>query len=149
QAGCVSKDTIVKVGNTIMWLAKDAAGKAYVAALSSYSTKVLSTPPLNEAMERYGTISDAFGYTYREADQQFYSLTFPSAGVTWVLDVATGMWHQRSVMGGRDLPDHYANWNDLHVVGDSSGKLWLMSQDYQTDNEGNGLTRIRTCQHIT
>lgn len=148
QAGCVAWPTIVKVGNTIIWLAQDVAGKSYVAALTGYATKVLSTPPINEAMERYTTLTDAFAYTYREGDNQFYSITFPTANVTWVMDVATNLWHQRSVGGGRDLPDHYATWNNSHVVGDSTGKLWLMSQDYQTDNAGMGLKRVRTCQHI-
>lgn len=148
QAGCAAWATIVKVGNTIMWLAQDAAGKAYVAVLAGYSTSVLSSPPMNEAMERYSTLSDAFAYTYREGDSQFYSITFPSANVTWVIDIATRMIHQRSVGGGRDLPDHYATWNNTHVIGDSTGKLWLMSQDYQTDNAGMGLKRVRTCQHI-
>jgi hypothetical protein len=149
QAGCVAWATIVKVGGSIIWLARDAAGKAYVAALEGYSTKPLSSPPLNEAMERYTRLDDAFGYSYREGDTQFYSLTFPSQNVTWVLDVGTGMWHQRSIRGGRDLPDHYFLWQDMHIVGDSSGKLWRMSQEYQTDDLGNGLSRVRACQHIT
>jgi hypothetical protein len=149
QAGCAAIATVVKVGNSMIWLARDAAGKAYVAALNGYSTKVLSTPPINEAMERYSRLDDAFGYTYREGDTQFYSLTFPTANVTWVMDVGTGMWHQRSVADGRDLPDHYALWQDMHVIGDATGKLWRMSQEYTTDNTGAGLKRVRACQHVT
>lgn len=148
QVGCVAWPTVVKVGNSIIWLMSDAAGKAYVGALDGYSTTPLSTAPINEALERYTRLDDAFAYTYREADTQFYSITFPSQGVTWVLDVGTKMWHQRSV-GTRDLPDHYALWQGMHVVGDSSGKLWRMSQEYTTDDQGNGLLRKRSCQHIS
>lgn len=148
QVGCVSWSTIQKVGNTVIWLMSDAAGKSYIGALEGYSTKVLSTPPINEALERYSVISDAFAYTYREGDTQFYSITFPTEGVTWVLDVGTGWWHKRSVNNSRDLPDHYVLWQGMHVVGDSSGKLYQMSQDYLTDGSGNGLKRVRTCQYI-
>lgn len=148
QAGCASIETVKKVGSTLMWLAKDQAGNAYVAALEGYSPKVMSTPPINQAIDSYSRVSDAFAYTYREGDDQFYSITFPTPSVTWVLHVNTGFWHERSVNGGRDLPEHYVTFQGRHVVGDSTGKLYYMSHDYSTDQSGNGLTRIRTCQHI-
>ena len=50
-----AKHTIAKAGSTIIWLAGDAACKAYVAALEGYNARVLSTPPINEAIERYTT----------------------------------------------------------------------------------------------
>ncbi len=148
QAGCAASATIVKVGGSILWLASDAAGKAYVAALNGYNPEVISTAPVNEALEGYSQsdIASAFAYTYREGDNQFYVLTFPTA--TWAFDVKLRMWHERSVGGGRDLPDCYVSWQGQHVIGDSTGKLWLMSQDYSLDQNGNGLTRIRTCQHV-
>lgn len=147
QAGCVAWPTIAKAGGSIIWLASDFAGKAYVAALQGYNTKVLLTAPVNEAIERYAVIDDAFAYTYREADDQFYCLTFPTQGVTWVYDLKMAMWHERAVGGGRDLPDVYITYQGKHLVGDSTGKLYWMSQDDSTDGNGNGLTRIRTCQH--
>lgn len=149
QAGCISVHTIVKVGSTIIWLASDIAGKAYVAALDGYTTKPLSTAPINEAIERYATVSDAFAYSYREADNQFYCLTFPSAGVTWAYDLGTHMWHERSDTGGRDLPDQCILWLGQHLVGDSTGKLWWMSQNYSTNSQGNGLKRVRTASHVS
>lgn len=148
QAGCAAPDSILKVGTTLMWLARDAMGKAYVAALKGHQIQVISTAPINEALERYATVSDAFAYAYREADNQFYVITFPTANVTWAYDTKMGMWHQRSVNGGRDLPDHCVAWQGGHLVGESTGKLYWMSQDYSTDGNGSGLTRVRTCQHI-
>lgn len=59
QAGLVAWPTVVQAGGTVMWLASDNAGKAYVAALSGYTPKPVSTTPVNEALERYSTISDA------------------------------------------------------------------------------------------
>lgn len=147
-AGCVAWPTLADVGGVLCWLASDAAGKAFVAALSGYTPRMLSTPPMNEAMERYQTVNDAFAHAYREGDNHFYCLTFPSADVTWVIEPKTGWVHQRSVNGGRDLPDHYVLYRGRHLVGDSTGKLYWMSQDYSTDADGNGLRRVRACQHL-
>jgi hypothetical protein len=165
QAGCASPHTVCKVGQTILWLASDAAGKAYVAALEGYNPRPVSTPPINEAIERYATVSDAHAFTYREADNQFYVITFPAAGATWAYDVRQQMWHERSVAGGADLPTCYAAWLGQHVVGADDGKLYVMSQDvsnYRRVETVGGLgtptvsypgpdaaqTRVRTCQHL-
>lgn len=150
QAGCVAWPTIVKVGSTVIWLASDDAGRAYVAALEGYTPKVLSTPPINEAIERYGTISDAFAYSYREADNQFYVITFPSAGVTWAYEVKTQAWHQRSAPGGgRDYADVCVQYQGRNLVGGSDGKLYWMSQEYLTGTSGGYYTRERTCSHVS
>lgn len=153
QAGCAAIATVVKVGNTIIWLASDYAGKSFVATLQGYGAKPISTPPINEAMERYSTVADAYAYTYREGDNQFYVITFPTAGATWAYDTKMDMWHQRSIAGGTDLPTAYVNWQGNHVVGDSSGNLLVMSQNYSTYYQSsNGkdiaMNRVRTCQHL-
>lgn len=153
QAGLAALNSICKVGNTVVWLASDLQGKAYVAALQGYGTKVLSTPPINEAFERYSIVSDALAYSYREGDGLFYVITFPSAGVTWAYDVKMDMWHKRSINGGVDLPVAYVSWQGNNVVGDMNGSLYLMSQNYGTYSNPTGtlntpLTRIRTTSHI-
>lgn len=153
QAGCAAANSICKAGNTVIFLASDIAGKAYVAALDGYSTKVLSTPPINEAMERYTTVSDAFSYVYREADNLFYVITFPTANATWAYDIKMDMWHKRSINGGTDLPTICVLWRGLQIVGDANGNLYRMSQNYSYYSVGNTsvdlpLTRSRTTAHI-
>lgn len=153
QAGVAALQSIAKVGNTVVWLASDSQGRAYVAALQGYGTKVLSTPPINEAFERYPIVSDAYAYAYREGDSLFYMITFPTAGVTWGYDVKMDMWHKRSINNGTDLPVAYTFWQGNHVVGDLNGTLYLMSQNYSTYSNSTGtldtpLTRIRTTSHL-
>lgn len=157
QAGCVSWATIKKVANTFFFLASDIAGKAYVAALSSYDTKVISTPPINEQIQRYTKVSDAYSWVYREGDNHFYMITFPSAGVTWGYDIKTDLWHKRSINGGADLPTACILWQGMQVVGDAQGSLYIMSQDYTTYGVYNThtgevtdypLDRIRTTAHV-
>ena len=153
QAGCAAVNSICKIGNTVMFLASDIAGKSYVAALEGYGTKVLSTPPINEAMERYSIVSDAFAYVYREGDNMFYVITFPTANATWAYDVKMDMWHKRSINGGADLPQACTLWQGIQVVGDASGNLYQMSQNYSYYSVGNTgvdlpLSRVRTTAHV-
>ena len=155
QAGCAAVNSICKIGNTVMFLASDIAGKSYVAALEGYGTKVLSTPPINEAMERYSVVSDAFAYVYREGDNMFYVITFPTAGATWAYDVKMDMWHKRSINGGKDLPTACVLWQGIQIVGDYNGNLYQMSQNYSFYSTYIGgvvkdypMQRIRTAQHI-
>lgn len=151
KAGCAAANSITLVGNTIMFLASDIAGKAYVAALVGYATRPISTAPINEQFERYSKVSDAFAFTYREGDDQFYVITFPTAGKTWAVNIKTNQWHERQYNGAQDLVTYYVTWNGLHVVSDSSGNLYLMSQDYPPTGETFSSVivpspRIRTCQ---
>lgn len=165
QAGCGAKRTIRKFGNSIAWLATDEEGSAaYVATLKGYTPVPLSTPPVNEAIQRYTTVSDAFAYTYREADNTFYCITFPTEGVTWACEEKTGWWHRRSVAGGADLPTCFASWQGKNFIGTADGGLCEMSQDYPSavwdklggaDGTGSGgnflfdpLRRVRSGPHL-
>jgi hypothetical protein len=153
KAGLAAVNSLCLVGNTVAFLASDIAGKAYVAFLNGYSTEPISTAPINEKLERYSTVSDAFAYTYREGDNQFYVITFPTAQATWACDIKTKQWHERQYNGGADLPSFYITWNGLHVVMDSTGNFYLMSQDYPPTGEvflsvTIPSPRVRTCQHF-
>lgn len=153
QAGCVSVNTICKFGNTIIWLASDINRKCYVASLDGYGTKILSTPPINQAMQNYAIINDAFAYTSSEGDNLFYHITFPTAGVSWVYDGTMDMWHKRTLNGGVDLPVACIKWQGNNVVGDANGSLYLMSQNYSTYSNSTGtvdtpLSRTRCASHI-
>lgn len=149
QAGCVSWATVGRLGDLTVWLMQDADGKAFVGALDGYTPRVLSTPAVNEAIERYAVTADAFAFTYREADHHFYVLTFPTEGVTWGFEVKTGMWHQRrSSTGGRDYPDHCVTFAGKHIVGGADGRLYTMSQDNALDTTGGYLPRERACPHL-
>jgi len=162
QAGCPAKYTICKVGPTLFWLADDAAGSIYVAQLTGFTAKPVSTSPINEVLARYTITNDAFAYTYREADNQFYVITFPSVngglGATWAYDVRLQQWHERRVKNPayptisnppstRDYPEFCVSYRHEHVVGNSNQSLAYMSQDYATEvDQVTALTRIRTCQ---
>lgn len=153
QAGCIAVNSIQKFANTVAWLASDIAGGPYIATMEGYAPKVISTPALNEwlARQSIGTLNAAFSWAYREAENHFYCITIGTT--TWCYDLKMDMWHQRSIAGGADLPKAYHYWQGNHVVGDSAGNLYLMSQDYSFYGTGSGandvaMQRTRTCQHL-
>lgn len=153
QSGCLAVNSIKLVANTIIWLASDIAGSPFVASMEGYAARPISTPAVNEAIARYTKVSDAFAWSYREADNHFYCITFPTPMVTWCYDIKMDMWHKRSIAGGADLPQAYIYWQGNHVVGDASGNLYTMSQNYSWYGNGAGqhdipLTRTRVTQHI-
>ena len=47
------------------------------------------------AKQSYAILSDADSFIYTQDGHKFLSLTFPSVNVTWVMDITTGLWHQR------------------------------------------------------
>jgi hypothetical protein len=153
QGGCLAWASVKKFGDTIMFLASDVAGSPFFATLAGYSPKPLSTPPINEFLARLNTsqLAAAYSWTYREGDNHFYCCTV--GGVTWCYDKKMDMWHKRSIAGGPDLPQCYTYWQNNHVVGDLSGNLCLMSQNYSWYSSGAGvhdvpLARTRTAQHL-
>lgn len=148
QAGCAAKRTIKKFGGSIAWLASDEMGTPYVATLRGYAAVPLSTPPVTEAIKGYERVDDAYAYAYREGGETFYAITFPTPNVTWVVELATGWWHKRSVNGGADLPTCATYWSrqipslspqvgdtvvEEVVVGTRASGLCIMSQDFEVD----------------
>ena len=89
----------------------------------------------------YSTFADAIAFAYRDKGHVFYQITFPSAGVTWVYDLTTKMWHKRQSYledgsgWGRHRANCYTLLGNKHYVGDYlNGKIYEMSNAYFDDN---------------
>lgn len=144
--GCAAPFSVYQLGNTLFWLSKDARGKAMVVMANGYTPTVISTDAINAALASYDVIDDAISYAYQEAGHTFYVLTFPTQDITWVFDLNTELWHQRSSVAhqGTDnsynLPHrHISNcfvpFNGMNLVGDwFNGNIYKMALDIYTDN---------------
>ena len=98
ETGCAAPYSVAKMDNSVFWLGSDARGFGMVYRARGYQPQRISTHAIEYAIQSYGTISDAIGFTYQQDGHMFYVLTFPTANVTWVYDAATQMWHQRGYM---------------------------------------------------
>jgi hypothetical protein len=136
ERGCGAAASVSKMDNSVYWLAED--GVVYRAA--GYQPARISTHALEYAIEGYGDVSDAAGFTFTMEGHSFYVLTFPSAPATWIYDAATGLWHERESRDdeGRDLGrwrvSAYAKCYDRHICGDyETGALYTLDLDTGTE----------------
>jgi hypothetical protein len=80
-------------------------------------------------------------------------LTFPTAGATWVYDVASGTWHERGAFNGSTfttLPvyGHCFAWG-MHLTQDATtGTVYRMSTGIYSDGGGRVLRRVRRAPHL-
>jgi hypothetical protein len=155
QHGCAAVQSISRLGNSFALLTKDTRGQSIVAQMNGYSMQRISTHAVENSMVGQ-TISDAIAYTYQIEGHEFYVMTLPSIGngLTWVYDLATGLWHKwlswsASTGYGRHRSNCCAVLNGQVIVGDyQNGMVYYLSQTAYTDN-GQTIRRLRRAPHLT
>jgi len=130
EIGCVAAYSVAKLDNGIFWLGADARGQGIVYRANGYTGQRISTHAIEYAIQSYDTISDAIAYTYQQEGHAFYVLCFPTAGKTWVYDVAVDSWHERAGMLNGEFVRHRSNchaaFNNVPHVGDyENGKVYV------------------------
>lgn len=154
EIGCCARLSVVKINNSIMWLGRDKNGRAVVYRANGYLPVRVSTHAIEESIQGYSDVTDAYAYGYQEEGHAFYVISFPTGDQTWAFDLTTEWWHQRATQDSNgvlhaDAPNCYCNWDGLHVVGDkSNGKIYQSSVLF-TDDDGTPLYRERSWEHAT
>jgi hypothetical protein len=139
ELGCASAYSIAKIDNGLFWLGRDARGQGMVYRANGYTGQRISTHAVEWQIQQYADISDAIGYTYQQDGHSFYVLIFPSAGKTWVYDVATQAWHERAGFDNGNFVRHRSNcqvfFNNEVLVGDyENGKIYAFDLDVYADD---------------
>jgi hypothetical protein len=154
QIGCSAQHSISRVGETLMWLAKNEQGENMVVMNDQYSWKRVSTHAIEYAISQYPQVSDAIGYGYEEQGHLFYMLIFPTADTTWCYDMTSQLWHQRASYNAsagvfhRHRSNCFLDFGNIRMVGDyQTGQLHQMSRNFYTD-AGNPLVCLRRSPHI-
>jgi hypothetical protein len=111
---------------------------------------VISSFPLQKAINGYAVVSDAVGDAYNDLGHSFYLLTFPSAGVTHAWDAQTLLWTERGTWISED--NEYVGWRPrwhAHAFGEhrmldsSTGSVYRMSSELTEDVDGRAIRRLR------
>jgi len=165
EIGCVAAYSVAKLDNGVFWLGGDARGEGIVYRTNGYTGQRISTHAIEWQIQQYGDISDAIGYTYQQDGHSFYVLIFPSAGKTWVYDVATDNWHERASWVNGAYTRHRSNcqmaFNHEVIVGDyNDGRIYAFDLNVYADDDQpqrwlrswralpqGANTLIRTAQH--
>ena len=162
QMGCAAQHSVTRVGPQLIWLARNEQGENVVVMNEGYGWNRVSTHGVEHAISSYPIVSDAIGFAYEEEGHLFYILTFPTADVTWCLDVATlkaagpGVaWHQRASWNESSGVYHrfrgncFMNFADLRLVGDFvNGTINMMSRKIYTDGFAPVLRCTRRTPHV-
>lgn len=154
QHGCLAKYSLARLGESFAFLAKDDRGIGIVVKMEGYSPQRISNFAVEDAIAKYATVSDAIAYSYQQAGHEFYVLIFPSADVTWIYDLASGMWHKRGWMDTKGVVHRHrsnccAVFQGQVIVGDwQNGKLYQFSQTNYTD-DGIAIRCVRRATHLT
>lgn len=139
QHGCVAKYSVAQADLALFWLGLDPQGQCIVFKGAEYTAQRISTHAIENAIQKYATVSDAIGYTYQIVGHVFYVLTFPTADKTWVYDLATKMWHEWAWTDTNGFEHrHRSNCAafayGMNVVGDwETGELYKLDVNAFTD----------------
>ena len=138
EVGCIAKDSVAKMDNSIFWLGKDARGYGMVYRSNGYRGVRVSTHAVEWQIQQYSRLEDAVAYTYQQDGHSFYVLNFPAADTTWVYDVATDLWHERAGFDNGVFTRHrgqcQASFDGKVLVGDYQlGNVGVIDLDTYTD----------------
>jgi len=139
EIGCAAAYSVAKLDNGIFWLGADARGKGIVYRANGYTGQRVSTHAIEYAIQNYSRIDDARAFTYQQEGHAFYVLNFPTAGKTWVFDVATGAWHERAGFDNGEFARHRANCHvayqgSPHVGDYANGNIYVYDLSYFADD---------------
>lgn len=142
MTGCMAPYSVARAGESLIWLAQDAAGVCSVMMSKGYQGVPISTPGVDFSIAQMAAsdgITDAIGFTYFQAGHFFYVLTFPSGNRTWTYDLTTNLWHERAAFSNGSFERHAANccayFAKTPVVGDASnGNIYAYDLNNYTDN---------------
>lgn len=153
QQGNIAPHATVRLAGGVGFLGGDSRGSVVAYRAKGYQPVRVSTHAIEAAWKAYGTSADAIGFSYQDNGHEFWVIYFPTGNATWVYDVTTGLWHERSWWNGSSYQAHRARCHceafGMHLVGDRiTGDIHRMASDIYTDN-GVDIKRLRTAPHVS
>ncbi|UOF80254.1 phage stabilization protein [Caudoviricetes sp.] len=152
QHGCAAPYSVARFAEQFMFVSKDTRGQVTIGMIQGYQYQRLSTHAVEQSLVNQ-VVSDAIAYTYRIEGHEFYVVTFPTADITWVYDLASQMWHKwlsvdTNNVFHRHRSNCYAFFNGMNLVGDyQNGKIYSLDNNVYTDN-GSVIRRVRRAPHL-
>jgi len=148
EEGTLSGRSIAKSNTSVVWLSNSERGEAAIYIASTTRPERISTLGMELEFDTYQKLSNANGYMFYEDTHLFYVLTFPTDEKTWVYDLTTGMWHERSTNNRRWIGQYGAVISGgLYAADALSGRILKIDSAYN-DDYGVDIRRVRAGRHI-
>lgn len=127
---------------SIYFLGRDrSASGVQVYELTGHQIRSISSPDVSDAIGSYGTLGDATGYFVSQDEHDFYVLSFPTAGKTWLYDAYASeilgmpVWSELQTNNGRHLGDlGFSLVNKAYVSDYGAARVYLLDKNAYTDN---------------
>lgn len=117
--------------NTVHFLGHDRIGYK----LNGTKPEKITTPAIDSLWQGYSMLGDAFCFAYTFEGHKFVVFNFPTVNETWVFDISTGLWHERTSrdMNGTNLGRWRATcafpcYNKTFVGDQHSGKIGYLDR---------------------
>lgn len=96
DTGILNRASLQQLADAFVWLACTSGGRPFIAMTNGYSPVKISTTAIDNML---GTVADwtsvsSFVYTYK--GHYYYGLNVPALGTTFVYDLHSKMWHERT-----------------------------------------------------
>jgi hypothetical protein len=149
--GIAAEWSKARVGDSVMWLARNEDGIGQVVQVVGQQAKIVSDFAFSVAIQRYieagHTIADAIGESFEMLGHLFYVLTFPTADVTWLYDDTMRRWTELRSWDGANYIAWRAHWHTVafgkHLVaGRHTGQVSILSP-FASDENGSVIRRLR------
>jgi len=142
--------SLAEVDDILFFLGKSRGGGPLAMMAQGQTPVPISTPDIEWRWNKFINTKDATGYAYRHVGHIFYVITFPAAKETYVYDVTTQMWHERSSYGvGYHRAGGHVFFNSKHILGDTENEKFY-TYDFDTYKDGGDpLVWIRRAPVIT
>lgn len=155
ETGCAANGTIQEIDNSLFWLGSDENGDAIVWKSNGYSAQRVSTMAIELKISESTNVSESYSWVYHERGHAFYVLQVKGVRTTLVLDVSTGLWHERMYRNPLNNQEEqhkgvcHIFFNNMHLIGDrENGNVYQMSLDL-FDDAGDAMVKIRISPHLS
>jgi hypothetical protein len=115
EVGIRAPDSVTTIGGQVFWLGSSASGENQVLMSNGYGYVRISNHALESFLNKLGARNnDAVGFSYQQEGHTFYVINFIAGNRTYVYDLSTRMWHERSTRD--ELTDVANRWEVLFAT---------------------------------
>ena len=150
--GLAARETVAKMNNSIIYLAKNRMGKTQVIVLNGYTPQAVSNKSMSAIIDSYGDVSNASAFSFMQSGHPFYIISFPTVGKSWMYDATTNIWSKvtyglsetqyRGLFGAT-----YSLLDKLMVFDYENGSVYSINQSSYSDN-GTPYVCELTTRHV-
>lgn len=155
DVGVTATFSVAKIGGVIFFLGGDSSGTGIIYKLQGYQAQRISTTAIESVIRGLTSTqrAAATAYTYQQGGHLFYCINLPSVNSTYVYDLTTEFWHERTYLNLWSEERHRSQYHmvahGINVVGDyENGKLYELDPDTYTD-ASTSIVRTRIAPHVT